>query len=138
MEVWKKRINAGNRAFRNHDLGAAIGCYTSACERAKILFGLSFDYYGTVAALVVSHHNLADALLLDGQPAKALEVLTQVHRILLRQLNRPSLAPSRHEALLDGCHRTRLHMSLTVRDLGGGVAECAGLRVAPVLPITHF
>lgn len=138
MDIWKKRMTAGNRAFQNHDLDLAIRCYTNACERARTLFALSFDYYGTVAAVVVSHHNLADAMLLDHQPDQALEVLTQVHHFLIKQLNKPSLAPTRHQALLDGCHRTRRQMSLTVRELGGGGVVCCRTRIAPVLPIVHF
>lgn len=123
VEVWKNRMLAGNRAFEEKDLKSAVAYYRKAGERAKVLLEAGFDCEGMVAALMVSYHNLADALLLDGQRALAMDALREVHRILIRNLNSSSITPAQRFALLDGCHRNRAQISLTVRALGAGKAD---------------
>ena len=135
MDVWKYRIEAGNRAFRKNDFKEAIICYQKACARAQSLVEFSADYRDTVAALLVSYHNLADTLILEEQEATALARLRDVHWVLMMKLNRSGVPPAQHWALLDGCQRNRIQICLTVRTLHTRRAGHIARPLAPVIAL---
>ncbi|MFA5632154.1 MAG: hypothetical protein WC997_11615 [Porticoccaceae bacterium] len=135
VDVWKHRIEAGNRAFRKNDFKEAVICYQKACARAQSLLEFSADYRGAVAALLVSYHNLADTLILEEQETKALGRLRDVHWVLMMKLNRSGIPPAQHWALLDGCHRNRVQICLTVRTLHERSASKASVPLAPVIAL---
>ncbi len=120
MQVWETRIQAGNRAFAAGAFHEAVESYRKACERAEVLFQRWFDYRATVAALVVSYHNLADTYVCLHQQERTLATLRDIQRLLIRHMNRPGIVPAKQRALLDGCHRTREQISLTVRHFNPG------------------
>lgn len=88
---WRVAIRRGNRAFRQGDYVCAIHHYRYACTIADTFFGRAGDADSGVAALVIAHHNLADAcenLRLSGQQGCQ---LCTVHERLCGAMGDPCL-----------------------------------------------
>ncbi|WP_051231765.1 tetratricopeptide repeat protein [Stutzerimonas azotifigens] len=100
MEHWKDMIAAGNRHFQLGDWVEARELYLQALALALTLFERWPDADEAVAALVVSHHNLADLHLRLGQPEESAEYLCACHERLLRSMADPHLGEGLRQAAL--------------------------------------
>ncbi len=100
MEHWKRTISAGNRCFSCGELIEARELYLQAIAQAQILFERWPIADEAVAALVISHHNLADVHLMLGQPEETAEHLCASHERLLSAIGDAGLPDSLRESAL--------------------------------------
>lgn len=100
MEHWKRTISAGNRCFTGGEWIEAREIYLQAIAQAQILFERWPNADEAVAALVISHHNLADLHLMLGQPEETAEHLCASHEQLLRAIGDAGLPDSLRESAL--------------------------------------
>jgi hypothetical protein len=84
LECWQRAILVGNRAFDDRDFDTARRVYLYALSVAQGLIAQLHLADESVAALVVTHHNLADLHLRLGQVGQACDQLCAVHYQLLR------------------------------------------------------
>ena len=91
LTQWRSAITRGNRAFDEGDHARAIDCYRRACRVAASFFGQIGDADAGVAALVVAHHNLADACERLNDPAEQGAQLCVVHEHLCMAMDDPEL-----------------------------------------------
>ncbi|BAN46754.1 hypothetical protein [Metapseudomonas resinovorans] len=100
MEHWKLTITAGNHCFNGGDWIEARELYLQAIGQAQVLFERWPNAEEAVAALVISHHNLADLHLMLGQPEETAEHLCASHERLLQALGDGRLPGALREAAL--------------------------------------
>jgi hypothetical protein len=100
MEQWKRTILSGNDCFNRGDLIDARELYLQALALAQVLFDRWNVADEAVAALVISHHNLADLHLSLGQPEESSEYLCAVHERLLKVIQHPQMASALRQAAL--------------------------------------
>ncbi|WP_420224986.1 hypothetical protein [Pigmentiphaga litoralis] len=82
MEQWKQAIEAGNEAFTGPEPATALGHYRLALRLAQTLVGDWPDHDAALAALVVSHHNLADLHRLSNAHEAAITQVCDAHDAL--------------------------------------------------------
>ena len=121
MEQWKRAIEAGNDAFTGSDPATALGHYRLALRLAQTLVGDWPDHDAALAALVVSHHNLADLHRLSNAHDEAITQVCDAHDALQRLMANPDTDLGLRQAALRHSRQT-LHELL----------RCA--RTAPVHP----
>lgn len=112
LESWQRATLVGNRAFNEGDFDTACRVYLYSLSLAQGLV-VQFDPQSgrkddSIAALVVSHHNLADLHLRMGHIELACNQLCAVHYQLLRLSIQASGALRR--AAHDHLRRTRLEL----------------------------
>ncbi len=88
LECWQQAISIGNRAFDDGDFDTARRVFLYSLSLAQGLVS-QFDLQSgrkdnSIAALVVSHHNLADLHFRMGQIELGCDQLCAVHYQLLR------------------------------------------------------
>jgi len=124
MEQWKQHIMLGNQCFDERQLLTAMTHYQSAKSRAHVLFEHWFNPEQSVAALVVSYHNLADLYLREDNPAMAEKELRSIYDYILTQLDKDLPDVKRKRALLHGLKQsyTALLSNLQRYNIKGGAA----------------
>lgn len=80
--LWKQHIIAGNDYFEKQQSLVAICHYRQAIDLAEKLLQDHHDAMVSVAAILVSHHNLADLYIREGEENIAEGLLFQVHNKL--------------------------------------------------------
>ena len=121
MEQWKRAIEAGNEAFTGSAPATALGHYRLALRLAQTLVGDWPDHNAALAALVVSHHNLADLHRLSNTHEDAITHVCDAHDALQRLIVDPHIDLALRQAALRHTRQT-LHELL----------RCA--RTAPLHP----
>ncbi|WP_148715480.1 hypothetical protein [Chitinolyticbacter meiyuanensis] len=111
---WRRAIVAGNRVHAAGDTDSARRAYLYALSLAQGLLSHGEDADEAVAALVVTHHNLADLYLASRRAELAADHLCAVHRQLL------TLADGGAPALLAAA---RMHLRRTRMELLRFLAE---------------
>lgn len=106
MGQWKIHICAGNRCFEAEQNMTASGHYHRAIALADALLSGHDDPRAAVAALLVSHHNLADLYLRANQLTLAEDELRSVHQKLSLALNGVQPNTAQSDALLWGVSRS--------------------------------
>lgn len=109
MEKWKAAMQLGNECFEECRYEDAIQHYQRAKQRVTRLFAEWFERDDIVAALVVAHQNIADALVVQEQYAQAESELRCGYEFLAQQVveNRdPDNLPSLQRGV------SKLHQSL--------------------------
>jgi tetratricopeptide (TPR) repeat protein len=116
MKHWQSMMKIGNQLFGAGDFYSAREQYLQALALAQVLFDRWANAEEAVAALVISHHNLADLHLRIGQPEEAAEYLCAVHEYLLQAAENPRLSAM----LRDTSFR---HSQRTYTELLGFISE---------------
>ncbi|OZI72526.1 hypothetical protein [Bordetella genomosp. 2] len=80
--AWQRATLRGNRALARGDAAAALLQYRAALSLADTLPGRALDADAAVAALVVSHHNLAELHERAGRFDQAAAHFGQAHELL--------------------------------------------------------
>lgn len=106
VTLWRKLTLKANALFIAGDVGAALEGYECAQTLVLTHFSAWTAPDDAVAAAVVSHLNLSEALACLGSTRQAADVLCSVHRTLLATMDDAGLAP----ALRTAAHR---HLSDT-------------------------
>ncbi|MCV6590180.1 MAG: hypothetical protein OIF57_14325 [Marinobacterium sp.] len=106
MEQWKAHMRAGNVQFEAGQSAQALVHYRQGLERARQLFPVWFDRQQAVAALVVSHHNLADAHLSRQQIVAAEQQLRDCYDFLFNTAATAHQPDELDDALLQGLRRS--------------------------------
>lgn len=106
MEQWKRAIKAGNDAFTSPDPGTALGHYRLALRLAQTLVGDWPDHDAALAALVVSHHNLADLHRLSNAHEEAITHVCDAHDALQRLIADPDTDLALRQAALRHSRQT--------------------------------
>lgn len=106
MKHWQNMMKIGNQLFGAGDFYSAREQYLQALALAQVLFDRWANVDEAVAALVISHHNLADLHLRIGQPEEAAEYLCAVHEYLLEASRNRRLSDALREAALRHSQRT--------------------------------
>lgn len=83
MQDWRKAIDQGNQHYLNRQWQAAERYYRLALDYADQHLAQWPDADEAVAALVVSHHNLADLYLATAASEQAARCLCRIHWQLL-------------------------------------------------------
>ncbi|MGB6102818.1 MAG: hypothetical protein WBF88_03065 [Pusillimonas sp.] len=91
LAQWRSAITQGNHAFDAADYVRAARYYRQARAVAEALFGCSDNADAGVAALVIAHHNLADACEHLHDSAEQALQLCAVHEILCTAVDDTSL-----------------------------------------------
>ena len=91
LSQWRAAITRGNRAFGDGDYAGALHCYHQAREAAAELFGRIGDADTGIAALVIAHHNLADAHERRNEPDAQGAQLCAAHEALCQAMDDPGL-----------------------------------------------
>lgn len=104
MNEWKQLITVGNRNYPAH-LDLSERHYQEAKARASHLFQHWFDEDEAVAALVVSHLNLADLYCFKDQPAEAEKEIQALYSYLTRHFMQTS-SQARKAAIYRGLKQT--------------------------------
>lgn len=65
---WKRHMRAGNACFKRCQILTAISHYNEAKYQARLLIDESENKSGAIAALIASHHNLAEVYRQEGEP----------------------------------------------------------------------
>lgn len=118
MEHWKTTITAGNRCFHCGDWVAAGEHYQRALAEAQLLLEHWQDAEAVVAALVISHHNLADLYLVLGQREQAAEHLCSSHERLLQTMLDDRLAQPLRSAAMRHSQRTYTELLQFIGEYG--------------------
>lgn len=118
MEHWKSTIVKGNSCFNRGDLIEARELYLQALALAQVLLERWSDADEAVAALVISHHNLADLHLSLHQPEESAEYLCSAHQRLLQMIQNPSLTPTLRQAALRHSNKTYSELLGFIREHG--------------------
>ena len=79
---WKTHIRAGNSCFKNRQILAAISHYKEAEFQARCLIGSSPNKSGAIAALIASHHNLAEIYRREQEPQLCEQSLSNSLRVI--------------------------------------------------------
>ena len=106
MKHWQHMMKIGNQLFGAGDFYSAREQYLQALALAQVLFDRWANADEAVAALVVSHHNLADLHLRIGQPEEAAEYLCAVHEYLLEASENLRLSQVLRDTALRHSQRT--------------------------------
>lgn len=106
MTVWKAQICAGNDCFDKRQVLTALAYYHKAIEQAQMLMSHWDEPKAGVAALVVSHHNLADLYVREGQICLAECELIKVHENVSTCLHHAEPNSQRATALIWGINQT--------------------------------
>lgn len=114
---------AGNDCFDAQRNDQAKNEYQLAKERAKTLFAAWFDPHEAIAAVVISHHNLADLYLAEGNTDQAEAELRQAHQFIHDALLDPNCDLERKDALLHGGRRTYLALLDHIKTHGSAYDE---------------
>ena len=123
LSAWKNCIGLGNQAYARGDIACARASYEAAlynicAEMATLTYVPHRSYNHAdwnrercdnhMAALVVTYHNLADLLIQDGAPERALEYLCEAQQRIYILLHHP------HTEVADLAQR---HLQVTYRAL---------------------
>ncbi|OZI67917.1 DUF2753 family protein [Bordetella genomosp. 1] len=93
IERWQRVTVRGNRAHTRGDRHGALSHYRAALSLADGLYGLdSVDPDPALAALVISHHNLADMFEAQGAPDTAAAHLCLAYEALIHAIEDEGLA----------------------------------------------
>lgn len=106
MDTWKMFICAGNNCFKDKQSLTAITYYQKAIRLSERLFNKEHDIQSAVTTMVVSHHNLADLFIQEGNAKLAENELRTVHQKLSFSLKEAIPNSLKVEALLWGVSRT--------------------------------
>lgn len=118
MQHWKRTTEIANRLFQQGELVDAREHYLQALALAQVLFERWQDADEAVAALVISHHNLADLHLRLQQPQESAEYLCAIHQYLLRASQTPRLAQPLRQAALRHSARTYTELLSFIGEYG--------------------
>ena len=102
MTVWKAQICAGNDCFDKRQILSALAHYHKAIDQAQALLEQWDDPKAAVAALLVSHHNLADLYLTEDKAMLAEYELQKVHQKIGDCLSKAQPNSFRASALIWG------------------------------------
>jgi hypothetical protein len=106
MTIWKAQICAGNDCFDKCQTLSALAHYHKAIEQAQALIDHWDEPKAAVAALVVSHHNLADLYLREDKALLAEYELHKVHKNISRCLSEVEPNSLRASAFIWGAGQT--------------------------------
>lgn len=98
MEQWRRATLEGNQAYESCDFPGALAQYRRALQLADRLWGRPYDPGAAVAALVVSHHNLAQLHERLQQSEAAASHICAAHETLHRKALDPDVAEAWREA----------------------------------------
>jgi len=91
LGAWQRATLRGNRALARGDMAAALVQYRAALSLADTLPGRASDADTAVAALVVSHHNLAELHQRAGRTDLAGAHVCRAHELLHEMAADPAL-----------------------------------------------
>ncbi|MDU0353920.1 hypothetical protein RS130_08255 [Paraglaciecola aquimarina] len=103
---WKMFIKAGNSSFYGQQTIVAIAYYQKAITISEQLFKSWEDIQSAISTMLISHHNLADLFLKEGNIDLAELELRTIHQKLLLSLHEAEPNSPRMDALLWGVSRT--------------------------------
>lgn len=106
LQSWQTQTRAGNNDFAKHNLPKALNHYLKAIELAEALFAHSEDPKGAVAALIVSHQNLADLYVQENEVLMAEVELKNIHQKLSLLLSKAKPDAPNLDALMWGVSKT--------------------------------
>lgn len=99
IERWQRVTLRGNRAYERRDRAGALSHYRAALSLADGLYGLgSANPDQALAALVISHHNLADLFEADGTPDSAAAHLCLAYEALIHAIEDEALSQAWRDA----------------------------------------
>ncbi|HYG43795.1 MAG TPA: hypothetical protein VEA17_12815 [Bordetella sp.] len=93
LDAWQRVTVRGNRALERGDAAAALTQYRAALSLADALPGRAADADTAVAALVVSHHNLAELHQRAGRADLAGAHVCRAHELLHEMATDATLEP---------------------------------------------
>ncbi|MBO9356809.1 DUF2753 family protein [Bordetella petrii] len=98
LGAWQRATLRGNRALERGDAAAALTQYRAALSLADALSGRAADADTAVAAVVVSHHNLAELHRRAGRDEQAGAHVCRAHELLHEMLADAALERCWHAA----------------------------------------
>lgn len=104
---WESAIKAGNNSFELSQPLIAISHYQNAINIAYQLYQCHFDTTATLAALITSHHNLAEVFASEKALKLAERELTTIYKFIQNQIESITTDSDQLEALLWGMGRSR-------------------------------
>jgi len=139
LDQWERLTRRANDAFLAAQFAIAISAHAQALWVAEALIGsevLSRRPDDCLAALIVSHHNLADLYRDAGHPAAAAEHLCRPHLTLVELLQDPHFPIPVQQAALRHLRETRTALIAHARAHGsdGAIGQALQTAAMPLRP----
>lgn len=119
LDAWQRATLRGNRALQRGDAAAALAQYRAALSLADALPGRAADADAAVAALVVSHHNLAELHQRAGRAGLAGAHVCRAHELLHEMAVDTALDPAWRAAAWQHSRVTYAELALFLRRYPG-------------------
>lgn len=134
MAGWHDAMAMGRAQLERGARNAALFHFQRALAQAESLFGRWHNHDDAIAALVVSHHGVADVLSLAGQLDDAARRLCHIHLLLQQVAGDAGLQPGLCAAAARHSRQTWTELVHFDRQHPGDVRVRACLAAKPVEP----
>jgi len=125
MDEWKQLIVAANMKYASERYPLALSMYQQALQYALDIFDeqVRKDPDGTIAAVMVSYFNIADAYLVLREVDAASQQFDSAFRFLWQILKVEKLSGEMSDAAVKACGRVTVEWSECVDLYGGEMTE---------------
>lgn len=137
MADWRAAMELGRAQLERGARHAALFHFQRALAQAESLFGRWHSHDDAIAALVVSHHGVADVLALAGRLDDAAHRLCHIHLLLQQVAGDAGLQPGLSAAAARHGRQTWAELARFDSQHPGDARVSACLAAKPVEPLTR-